>query len=736
MVNWKNMKNRFLLLLQILFSFSAGLFARNDERALLFDSLANITIEQLSRVELIAAAQQVVQVDTAADPFLAEVQDVLGAREMMRAILPVVFGDCTPEQLRELMRFMCSEANQRITSEQVTATVGARLLADMLTLLESQTVNNHIIDKLPIINDKEYEDLVDEYLNLASILPGMEEISKFSQKALDAAPDNTTAKFIQDVMDIVRERCAAYFKDALVDYVTKEHLREAIAFYSQPYLRQMMQGVNTLPTALLNGEDNPNTQFAIEYMQTKLRAIQYIDTAVLFTDTMAAINNHIAFISSKLLVKDIEPIYPIMTLTLKKKQTYLGQTRDGIPHGKGELTDKKGNRYSGDFRNGMRHGLITQHSPNGDSITQLWVGGVLQKNPNISLERPVAYHDGKPIGYGYRGSRMDKSFERGFFIDGELEGTGERIDYSKNIIEKGKFSNGQLVKGYITRHSKNTKNQAECELKGEFFYSSLGLITKGTATLETVENGEKVRAIMKGVIIDGLLYGNGTTIASNVRNTIVSEGYFAYGKLYGEGHQTIKRNLGLEIESYDGDFFAGKYHGHGVLNSLTMDVDSAMINSVQINGNYQCGEVQGAFVCDECINVNKLSSYERILSRFGFRFLGNQFVQLNSDTLKIHIEGNMNYGELDGEAEIVLSNGNYCKGIFNNGNFVRGTARITYSDGSIYEGGLVGNQFDGKGKFVNAKGMIYEGIFKKGVCVKGVYKNKRGVVMGKVVGLN
>ena len=182
MVNWKNMKNRFLLLLQILFSFSAGLFARNDERALLFDSLANITIEQLSRVELIAAAQQVVQVDTAADPFLAEVQDVLGAREMMRAILPVVFGDCTPEQLRELMRFMCSEANQRITSEQVTATVGARLLADMLTLLESQTVNNHIIDKLPNINDKEYEDLVDEYLNLASILPGMEEISKFSQK--------------------------------------------------------------------------------------------------------------------------------------------------------------------------------------------------------------------------------------------------------------------------------------------------------------------------------------------------------------------------------------------------------------------------------------------------------------------------------------------------------------------------------------------------------------------------
>ena len=96
----------------------------------------------------------------------------------------------------------------------------------------------------------------------------------------------------------------------------------------------------------------------------------------------------------------------------------------------------------------------------------------------------------------------------------------------------------------------------------------------------------------------------------------------------------------------------------------------------------------------------------------------------------------MNYGELDGEAEIVLSNGNYCKGIFNNGNFVRGTARITYSDGSIYEGGLVGNQFDGKGKFVNAKGMIYEGTFKKGVCVKGVYKNKRGVVMGKVVGLN
>lgn len=715
----------FLLTPLIFFSFSASLFAQSDEHTLLFDSLANVTVNQISKIDLIAATQEVVQIDTAADPFLTEVHTVLAAREMMRALLPIIYGNCTPEQLRELMRFTRSESNQRIMSEQVTASMAVNIVADILKMLENQTMNKRLLGELPTINDKEYDALVDEYLLSAGTTSILNEMTKILQQL--AANNDVEAQLIQDLVDILRERSIAYFKDALVDYVTKEHLREAIAFYKQPYMRQMMQGIITSPAALLNGVDNPNTQLAIEYMQAKVGAIQYLDTAVLFTDSMVAINNHIAFISSKPLVKDIEPIYPIMTLTLKKKQIYVGQTRDGIPHGKGELTDKKGNRYSGDFRNGMRHGLITQYSPNGDSITQLWVGDVLQKNPNISLERPVAYYDGKPIGYGYYYNSIENIRETGFF-NGALEGVGERIHRSNNMIETGKFKDGLLVKGYITQEANNINT----EHKGEFIHSSIGVVTKGVATIEAMEQGEIVRVMQKGTIIDSQLFGDGVLAISNVRNTILEEGYFAYGQLYGKGRKTNKWNNGSMIEVYDGNFFAGKYHGHGMLNTTKIDTDSVMISSLQIQGNYQHGKLQGPFVADYMMNIDKLSSAQKSVQQFGFKLYGNQFVHLDSDTLKMHIEGNVKHDKLDGEAEIILSNGNYYKGTFDNGYFVRGTARITYSDGSIYEGELLSNRFDGKGKYIDANGMISEGTFKQGVCVKGVYKNKRGIVIARI----
>ena len=52
---------------------------------------------------------------------------------------------------------------------------------------------------------------------------------------------------------------------------------------------------------------------------------------------------------------------------------YVGQQKDGKPHGYGEMTAKNGDTYKGDWVNGKRHGNGKANLADGDEYDGKWV---------------------------------------------------------------------------------------------------------------------------------------------------------------------------------------------------------------------------------------------------------------------------------------------------------------------------------------------------------------------------
>ena len=68
---------------------------------------------------------------------------------------------------------------------------------------------------------------------------------------------------------------------------------------------------------------------------------------------------------------------------------------------------------------------------------------------------------------------------------------------------------------------------------------------------------------------------------------------------------------------------------------------------------------------------------------------------------------------MNGEGRIIYTNGDVNEGVFIDGinDFVKG--KITYQDGSVYEGELNSNhEWEGDGIFIGSKGEEYKGSWK------------------------
>lgn len=708
------MKKKFVGMLTLLFCLcGSSTMAQNNERELLIDSIVHLSFNQSGRIKMIEAAKKLIKEESQMDPIVAEAILYYTGREMVKPIVAESYSKLTEEQLKEVIHYMNSEANRRVSSNEVAEKMALYLMEDLFGNIASMLGSTSWKSEVPALKDKEYAALVDRYLEMAGTLSMFDEVMDPLMANLKKEIGASGARMFTSMIKQIQKNFPAYYKAALVDYVSKEQLQEVIAFYSQPYMVEIQQRTKNSTMSLLDGMMKDPEAFS-------KKAMEYFGDFTSIKDTAAVVRDYISNLPNMSIVNKVEPIYPVKTLSMKRKATYTGQTRDGLAHGKGVLTDKKGVRYSGDFKEGKRHGVITIHYAN-DSITHIWADDEMLEELNTDIEKRVScYYEEKAMGYGRNNTNSGK--EKGLFIDGVLEGEGERVHYDGKKTEKGWFKNGSLVNGLIVEKTDDKITSFE----GELSESLTRNFRVGTTRTITQKDGKKTAMMKEGILLNGEMQGKGLWEYAEDGFSSRSEGFFAYNELYGQGRRIRRWNENNIIEAYEGEFFAGKYQGKGVKKYTFTDKNNITYNQIT-EGHFYAGKLKGDMLYKEQI-TNLSGSWT--FTRFGFGVQYNS--KASNDSLTIYIKGTVTNKELNGDAEIILSNGDYHKGLFKYGKFIEGSVRITYSNGSLYEGGYKNGKFEGEGKLTYSNGVSEEGTFMYGTCVNGVRKNKRGAVIGRI----
>lgn len=710
------MKKRIVGMLVVLLGLSvSSVMAQSSEREVLINKI--VSLNKTDRVAMIQLAKEYAD---EVDPIIAEAVIYTLAQQMARPMVEKSYSSLTGEQLREVLRFMRSDAHRRISSDEVAEGLTVYLVPDMMGYLMSKVAGTSWKSEVPVIKDKEYSALVDKYLELTGTLSVFDDMLKPLIAKLKKEAGAGVASMMSSMIKQIQKTYPAYYKAAMIDYVSKEQLQEAVAFYSQPYMIEVQQVAMNQGVSLMSGAMQDPESLAKQMEK-------FLKENISIEDSLAVVQSYIAQLPYMIVHNKVEPIYPIRTLAMKKKATYTGQTRDGQAYGKGVLTDKKGIRYSGDFKEGKRHGLITTYYLNGDSARYVWADDKIVAQYSDDASKPAPTHKGKAMGYGYTTPMTGK--EEGFFIDGLLEGRGKRTELCGNTIckiEEGWFDGGELKKGRTIDQS-NAKKIVQFD--GEILSDDLsnGVIKVGITKIEERKDGKKIVAVKEGTSINGTMHGMGSWEYGEDGYTSCDEGYFAYDKLYGKGHRTRKWDKNNEVETYEGEFFAGKYQGEGV-KTVTWTTDNGTNYKRTVKGQFKQGIPTGrCCFMEEVNNIPLLTDGRAWL----FTYYGIQHV-IFTDTFSIMITGTFANDKLEGEAEVTLSNGDYYKGVFKNGVFKEGVARKTNSDRSIYEGEMKNGRYEGQGKLTEANGNSDEGIFMYGTCVNGVRKDKRGKVLYKI----
>lgn len=713
------MKKKFLRLVVVLLCMSGGMVAQNTKREALIDSIVNFSLKQLNRVDMVSSAEAITKDSEDLDPVTIEAF-IYANMKSIRPLLLESYAQLSDSELEETYRFMCSESNRRISSNEVSEMVGMFLGLDLVGYVASMIEGESWKPNLPSLNDKEYEALADKYIEQTNVMLLFDSMLKPLVANLGGEMDPSAIQMLTSMMNQLKDSYPQYYKWALLEYVSKEQLQEVLDYYNQPFVVRMQQDAKGVATSLVD----QLTKDPESFLNQITEHFGNLDSV---SDTSLIVQEYIKLLPSiPFRGEEIEPMLPVKTLAMKKKATYTGQTRNGVAHGKGMLTDKKGVRYSGDFKGGKRHGVITTYYTTGDSITQVWADDKVMKEQNTNVKIPVPLYKGQAMGYGFRYSDGDR--EEGFFIDGMLEGYGAKKMADGETTESGWFHLGTLVNGRTTT---GNLNSGLIEFEGEQSQNlSHGNLKTGTLTVKTTKDV----ITMKGNFINNYqLHGMGSFELDGKVAYQHEEGLFAYGKLYGEGHRTCKWKERNASEVYDGEFFAGEYQGKGIRKEYLRNEKYDNTFTKITDAEFYEGKVNGEMVYEEYItNISGIWTF----TRFGFEMPYSDFRMSSENSISevpvIRIIGTAIDDKLNGDAEITLSNGDYYKGTFKNGEFVEGTVRITYSDASMYEGEMKNGKYEGKGKYTEPYGFSDEGTFLYGICIDGVRKNEQGKVLWKI----
>ena len=134
------------------------------------------------------------------------------------------------------------------------------------------------------------------------------------------------------------------------------------------------------------------------------------------------------------------------TITFQNGSSYTGEVLNGLPHGKGRLTEANGVTIEGDFVNGYPDGNIVMNFNDGGSYTGTFCNNSGQGTmvfPNGG-KLTGSFVGGNCNGYGEYTWPSGDTY-KGNFLNNKFNGEG--IMYYRNgAVEKGIWENGQLVR--------------------------------------------------------------------------------------------------------------------------------------------------------------------------------------------------------------------------------------------------------------------------------------------------
>jgi hypothetical protein len=194
------------------------------------------------------------------------------------------------------------------------------------------------------------------------------------------------------------------------------------------------------------------------------------------------------------------------------------------------------------------------------------------------------------------------------------------------------------------------------------------------------KDGSK-KEVHTGMFRDGMLDGDGHRIVEKKYDVVESSGTFAYGKLYGNGVQKREVTYSNNINEssvYEGGFYADSYHGTG---RLTLD-------------------------------LTDIPSGEGVMTRAGITLPDFS----NSSALVI-MEGRFDNGSFI-EGKITYSDGSWYEGKFAGVGLVQGSMRCNMQDGSVYQGACADGVPHGAGELYRADGSVFKGEFEYGAPVQ------------------
>lgn len=111
--------------------------------------------------------------------------------------------------------------------------------------------------------------------------------------------------------------------------------------------------------------------------------------------------------------------------TLSDGSKYTGETKDGMPHGRGKMIYPDKNIYSGEFANGKHHGNGTFELADGTKYVGGWKQGLMH---------------GEGILYLLDGAKYSGGFQ-----NGKQSGMGTVYDSNGSVLQRGLYKEGKFV---------------------------------------------------------------------------------------------------------------------------------------------------------------------------------------------------------------------------------------------------------------------------------------------------
>ena len=377
--------------------------------------------------------------------------------------------------------------------------------------------------------------------------------------------------------------------------------------------------------------------------------------------------------------------------------TYIGQFKNGKPHGKGVKIFASGMRVEGVFKNGPLGGKGVATYPDGKRMV---ISSILNNKKRDKNGHRIVHY--KAVAYYPDGKRAE-----GVFTNGKLDGEGLRV-----------YPNGKRVEGIF----KNDK------LNGE----GLKVFADGSRWEGMFKDG---RLEGDGLIIyaDGSrsegvfkadkLNGDGLKVSINSRR---EEGFFKDGKLHGEGLKVFP-----EGKRHEGMFKNNKLNGKGV-----KIFPSGMRRAGTFKDNKEVGKTHKTTPDDfKKIILNSKKHGEihyhgqledgkphgRGIKRFanGMKHEGVfKHGKLNGKGLKKHADGRRVLGafkdnKLNGKGVKKYPNGKQVSGVFKDNKLIKGL--IEFPDGKRLIGVFKGYKLNGKGLIIYSDGRVEQGVFKNNI---------------------